>query len=280
MNNYEKIAMNDIIFEGRNKQYGAYVLRQNISKNSSIGLMITISVFTVILIIYTYNPFRKTISVGDKTEVWIQTQDITIPPQPIIKPEVQQAALPPKVNMVKDVEMKVVTDNAATAEAPITREVAAVSNTGIANVTDGVDRANTIANVETTNTSNTNVSEAINTETVIKTEMTSKILQTAAEMPSFYGGKDALMEYLRNNIKPYSSDVERGVSGKVILRFYIDTDGTVKNVEVLKDYVGGRCAEAAINAVKKMPKWKAGRQNDVAVKVYFTLPVSFDFSRN
>lgn len=279
MNNYEKIAMNDIIFEGRNKQYGAYELRQNISKNSSIGLMITITAFTVILIIYTYNPFRVTTSIADGREVWLETKDIIIPPQEIIQPK-QQATLPPKVNMVKDVEMQVVADNKTPTEAPITRDVAAESNTGVANVTDGVDRVNTITNIETTNLTNTNTTSTMSSETVIKTEMTSTVLNTAKEMPSFYGGKDALMEYLKNNIKPFSSDVEKGLSGKVILRFYIDTDGSVKNVEVLKDYIGGRCAEAAINAVKKMPKWKAGKQNDVPVKVYFTLPVTFDFTRN
>ncbi len=276
MNNYEKIAMNDIIFEGRNKQYGAYELRQNISKNSGIGLMITISVFTVILLIYTYNPFvRKTIE-PPLIEVWSTPQDITIPPQEIIQPK-QQATLPPKVNTVKDVEMQVVSDNKTPIEAPVTRDVAAVNNTGHENVTDGIDEPYTApAEITSSTSTNTEITETVaETKTSVNTIFTS-----VAIMPTYNGGKDALMEYLRKNIKPFPSDVEAGNSGKVILRFYIDTDGSVKNVEVLKDYIGGRCAEAAINAVKKMPKWKAGKQNDVPVKVYFTLPVTFDFTRN
>ena len=65
----------------------------------------------------------------------------------------------------------------------------------------------------------------------------------------------------------------------MIIRFYIDVDGSVRSPEVLKDNIGGRCAEATLNAIKKMPKWNPGRQGDRAVKVYYVLPVSFDFSK-
>jgi protein TonB len=87
------------------------------------------------------------------------------------------------------------------------------------------------------------------------------------------------MEYLQKNIRPYAADVENGGTGKVIIKFYVDVDGTVKDPKVLKDNMGGRCAEAAIAAIKKMPRWKPGMQNGTPLKVYFTLPVTFDFSR-
>ena len=112
-----------------------------------------------------------------------------------------------------------------------------------------------------------------------KTIVSNAIIEHADFMPSFNGGNAALIDYLKKNIRPFESDIQNGLSGKVFIKFYVDTDGTVRNPQVIRDNIGGRCAEAAINAIQKMPKWKPGMQNGTAVKVYFTLPVTFDFSR-
>ena len=78
-----------------------------------------------------------------------------------------------------------------------------------------------------------------------------------------------------------SASLPLGKLGKICeVGKIVDVDGTVRNPEVIKDGIGGRCGEAAISAIKKMPKWKPGLQNGTPVKVYFTLPVAFDFSHN
>jgi protein TonB len=94
-------------------------------------------------------------------------------------------------------------------------------------------------------------------------------------MPSFPGGPAELMKYLSKNINYPSLARENGLEGKVIVNFYVDTDGAIKNPTIVKDPVGGGCAEEALRVIKAMPKWSPGLQNGMPAKVYYTLPVTF-----
>jgi protein TonB len=102
-----------------------------------------------------------------------------------------------------------------------------------------------------------------------------EIFDRAEVMPGYPGGVPELMKFLQKNIRYPSLARENGLEGKVIVKFYIDTDGTVKDPVVLKDGVGGGCGDEAIRVVKAMPKWTPGSQRGKAVKVYYTLPVTF-----
>lgn len=274
MHNYQNISMNDIVFEGRNKQYGAYQLRQNINKHSGIGLIVTISAFIAMLLMYKFNPFQTKIITPTDTVIDCYLSDIK--EVNVIKetpPQQQPTTKPLKVNSINASEMKVVQDNVAPTEAPVSLVDNADKNFGTTVVTNGVDKP-TIQPVENNTPTSTTITETPSVKTVVP----DKIVNYTDEMPTYIGGKDALMKYLKDNIKPFSSDIERGISGKIVVRFYIDTDGSVKNPEVIKDEIGGRCAETAITAIKKMPKWNAGKQKGNPVKVYFTLPVTFNFT--
>ena len=105
-----------------------------------------------------------------------------------------------------------------------------------------------------------------------------EIFDRAEVMPNFPGGITELMGFLKKNILYPSLARENGLEGKVIVKFYVDTDGTVREPVVLKDGVGGGCADEAIRVIKKMPKWTPGTQRGKPVKVYYTLPVSFKLS--
>ncbi len=94
-------------------------------------------------------------------------------------------------------------------------------------------------------------------------------------MPSYVGGVPALKEYLASNLRYPSLARENGLKGKVIVKFYVDTDGSIKEPTVLKDGVGGGCADEAVRVIKSMPKWVPGIKNSKQVKVYFTLPITF-----
>ena len=128
----------------------------------------------------------------------------------------------------------------------------------------------TTASILTTNTTATT-----NTTTIIETPVKTKPVSWAEVMPSFVGGNEALIKYLKSHISMDSRDVEMGLSGKVLIQFYVDIDGSIKDAKVLKDNVGGRCAERALAVVNNMPKWNPGKQGDKAVRVYHTLPITF-----
>lgn len=117
------------------------------------------------------------------------------------------------------------------------------------------------------------VSAQENIVTSINTDST--IITRAEIMPSFPGGSPALMKYLSENIKYPPKAVENGLEGKVFVKFYIDIDGTAQNPVVIKDNVGGGCAEEALKVIKNMPKWSPGMQKGEPVKVYYILSVTF-----
>jgi protein TonB len=96
------------------------------------------------------------------------------------------------------------------------------------------------------------------------------------EMPQFPGGMPALMDYLGASIQYPEKARKDDIQGKVVVKFVVCENGTLCNEEIVRS-VGGGCDEEVIRVVKAMPNWKPGKQNGKAVKVYYTLPVSFRF---
>jgi protein TonB len=272
MTNYQELSMDDIIFEGRNKQYGAYQLRRSVDRHATIGLVLTLTLFALLALIGKVHFFEKPYHEKPIIDVVVHPSELQFPVD-IVKPKPIVHTLPPQVNTIKDMEYNVVEHTVE--PAPVKQEELVKYE------------ASTVTHIEPVVTNN--ISPAVDkpladagTGTTIENaiEKISIPVNYAEVMPSFPGGKDALTEYLKKRIVPFQSDVDKGNAGKVVIRFYVDVDGTVRNPEVLKDGIGGRCAEATINAINKMPKWSPGRQGDKPVKVYYVLPVSFDFSHS
>lgn len=94
-------------------------------------------------------------------------------------------------------------------------------------------------------------------------------------MPCYPGGTAQLLKFLKMNTRYPPKAKDNGLEGKVIVKFYIDIDGAVKDPIVLEDGVGGGCAEELIRVVKAMPKWTPGTKGGKPVKVYYTLPQTF-----
>ena len=94
------------------------------------------------------------------------------------------------------------------------------------------------------------------------------------QMPQFPGGEQALLQFLVKNINYPLNAVRQGIQGWVVLRFVVEPDGSITDVEVMKS-VDPLLDKEAIRVVKKMPKWIPGRQNGQPVRVYCSLPVGF-----
>ncbi len=276
MNSYQNLSMDEIIFENRNKNYGAFQLRQTIDKNATVGLFVTISAFIVFMLIVKNSITKKIEPIIDEHVVTIETQNIKNVIPDIPKPKIPKSITqPPKVNTTMFKDFKVVQKVTEQNTVPLQQDL---PKKPIANVVvnDGIDAP--VKPIEPTIITVSLSGPPSSPPTPVPAITT--ILPTSQILPSFPNGREALMKFLQENIHPYSSDIETGGSGKVIIRFYVDVDGTVRNPEVIKDGIGGRCGEVAISAIKKMPKWKPGLQNGTPVRVYFTLPVAFDFSHN
>lgn len=94
------------------------------------------------------------------------------------------------------------------------------------------------------------------------------------EMPEFPGGEKALLEFIAKNIRYPGTAQRLGVEGRVHLKFVIDKDGSVTNIEVLQG-IGAGCDKEAIRVLGLLPKFSPGKQRGKAVKVQMQLPVIF-----
>lgn len=101
-----------------------------------------------------------------------------------------------------------------------------------------------------------------------------KIYDIVQEPAEFPGGMAGLYKYLGENIKYPSMAKEAGIQGRVFVNFVVNKDGSISDVKILRG-IGGGCDEEAIRVVKKMPKWKPGKQQGKAVKQRYNLPVVF-----
>ena len=105
-------------------------------------------------------------------------------------------------------------------------------------------------------------------------EAAQQIFTVVEEMPEFPGGMNELLKYLAKSIKYPVIAQENGISGRVVLSFVIEKDGTLTNIEVLQA-PDRSLSEEAVRVLETSPKWEPGMQSNKAVRVKYTLPVDF-----
>jgi TonB family protein len=104
------------------------------------------------------------------------------------------------------------------------------------------------------------------------------VYNKAESSPSFVGGNEAMMTYLKDNVKYPQDALDKGDEGLVYVDFVIGKDGIVREVEVTEqtnENVEASFRSEAARVVAAMPKWTPGRQRGKAVDVKYSLPVSF-----
>jgi protein TonB len=101
-----------------------------------------------------------------------------------------------------------------------------------------------------------------------------EIFMVVEQAPEFPGGTNALYDYLRKNMKYPAICRESGITGRVIVSFTVNKDGSIVDVEVVKG-VHPQMDKEAVRVVSAMPKWKPGEQRGKPVRCKFNLPVNF-----
>lgn len=95
------------------------------------------------------------------------------------------------------------------------------------------------------------------------------------QMPSFPGGKEALMRYLHDHIRYPQQARKQHLQGTVIVNFVVEKDGSIKNIQTINAEIGGGLEQEAERIVRNMPKWHPAKQNGEKVNVLYTLPIRF-----
>ena len=247
--------LDEIVFEERNKEYGAYQLRKGYKKHVTIALtisMIILLLTVTIPLIASYMNRSRRIS-EDKT-VGLNMMDINkakeeAPPPPPPPPPPETIA-----QKVKFVAPVVVEDSADAGpvfvQDDLNTQVAAPINENEIVVAEGGG------------------------EEVIQESAPQEIFTIVEEQPTFSMGEEARQKFLSENIKYPDLARENGIQGTVYVTFVVEPDGSLSNVQVLKG-IGAGCDEEAIRVVKMMPKWTPGKQRGKNVRVKINMPIKF-----
>jgi protein TonB len=105
-------------------------------------------------------------------------------------------------------------------------------------------------------------------------EKSEEVFSSADKMPEFPGGMAAMQNYLATNVQYPLEAQEKGIQGRVICQFIINTDGTVSDVKVMRN-VDKLLEAEAIRVIENMPKWNPGIKDNKIVRVKYTLPITF-----
>lgn len=268
----------DLVFEGKNKDFGAYVIRtESTMRHNKAVLWTLIGTIIFSLLVFGYVKVSRYIEEkriaewADQVEVIIDMSQEAEEPEPeqqVLeqeKPEVLQDVL----NSIKVTELQIVEDN------EVNREDEILSQDEI----EQTNRAFGQTNVDNGQDDRTQFQTAVDEVVVEKKEENPKevkeeIHTLVEQMPQFPGGDAALMKYLSSHINYPPMAAENNVQGKVILQFVVEKDGRVGEVKIARS-VDKDLDKEAIRVVKSLPKFTPGRQNGYPVRVWYTLPVNF-----
>ncbi len=116
----------------------------------------------------------------------------------------------------------------------------------------------------------------VNTTATAQNKKTSndKVFEKVEDMPEFPGGEQAMMDFVAKNVQYPKEAMEKGISGRVLVGFIVEKDGSISETEVVKG-IGGGCDEEAVRVVKAMPKWKPGKEKGKPVRVSYMMPIFF-----
>jgi protein TonB len=265
------------VFEGKNKDFGAYVIRTESSKRHNKAVLWTLIgsiIFGLLVFGYTkanqYFEERKLIGSNEQENVLV-----VMPPkaeEPVQerleqeKPEV----LPEEVlNTIKVTELAIVEDDKVNSEDEIKtqeEQLESLHSAGSVDFDQGTDNKAVIREFK---------NEVVVEEKVEKPkEVVEEVFTVVEQMPQFPGGEQALMKYLQSHINYPPMAAENNVQGKVVVQFVVDKTGRVGEVKVVRSVDKDLDREAA-RVCKSLPKFTPGRQNGHPVSVWYTLPVFF-----
>jgi periplasmic protein TonB len=249
-------SWDDLVFENRNKEYGAYSVRKSYSQHMTQGLGISVALACLILILPKVLGLignEKLIippltDIVDETNIFTQPPVIPLPEPP--PPPVHTVVTPP-TNLPPEV-VTTATDNTIATVDELSNAMPSTEN--------GVSNVPTEASVL-----------PIEAPPAIDYD---KPFTSVQNMPQYVGGLQKMAQYFGRKMRYPSSAQRTGVEGTVFVSFVIDKEGKVTDVKVVKG-ISDDCDKEAIRVISSMDDWIPGRQNDRNVSVRMTLPIKF-----
>ena len=270
----------DMVFADKNKEFGAYQLRKSSDRRHNMAVIYTlIGLVVVFFLIFGYSKYadyqaeKAALEAKEKAEKMShalleqaeqEQEDEQPEEQKFEQPEIE---VPEEVLATVQVTQIAIVDADKVKNEVMDMETQKEDNTarGVVNQ-EGSDDADKFKAVQ----EQVVVKEP---EPEVKHEE-EKIFVAVEQRAQFPGGEAAMMKFLSNNVRYPEAAQQNDVQGKVIVNFVVEKDGSIGHVKIAKG-VDKDLDREAMRVVKKMPKWQPGKNNGVAVRSYFNLPVTF-----
>ena len=262
----------EMVFEGRNKEYGAYRLRKNAGKRNLYSL---ITIFIAALAIWGRISLVKFVESRTKSVAQTSVAELSALNQPKKKAEVKQQK---KVKLEQPEKVVERVKSSVKFTAPVIKKDDEVKPEDELKTQDELMSTKTaIGALDVKGNDDANGEVLKIKEAVAQPEPkpeVEKVFDVVEQMPSFPGGPSALMEWLSNNVKYPVVAQENGVQGRVVVSFVVERDGSITDVKVVRGVDPSLDREAS-RVVRAMPRWIPGKQNGSAVRVKYNVPVAF-----
>ena len=265
----------DLMFENRNKEYGAYVLRRQTTSRNIKSIIIVLILFALVmaymLAMNAYNEYQKAhmaqTQVTELTALAETKKEAKVERKEVVRQEKVEQVVEKVKSSIKFTAPVIKKDNEVKEEDEIDLKKVEDSKEAVGAFTvEGNDEVG---------------GEVLKAKEEIapppepeKPVEDNKVFDVVEQKPMFPGGDAALMQWLSSNIKYPVIAAENGVQGRVVCQFVVEKDGSVSGVTVVKS-IDPSLDKEAVRVIKSMPKWTPGKQNGQNVRVKYTLPVQF-----
>lgn len=267
----------DLVFADKNKEFGAYVMRQQSdSRHNKAFLFLIIGLIVLIAMLIAWSKYsdyrqeKAAIEAKMQAEKMLAAQLEQMEQEEEEEPEPEEQKIeieipevPQEVLATVQVTQIAIVDEVKNEVMEMEEQLEDNTARGVVNQ-EGSDDADKFKAVQ----------EAVIVKEPEPAPKEEEIFVAVEQQAEFPGGMAALMKWLSNNIRYPEAAQQNDVQGRVIVKFVVEKDGSVSQVQILKG-VDKDLDKEALRVVNKMPKWQAGKNNGVAVRSYFTLPVNF-----
>ena len=262
----------DLVFEGKNQAFGAYTLRKDTGKRNLKALILTVATIIAIMLIVAAkvaieNQLASRVAITDDVELskLAQKKETKVERKEPVKIEMEKQVVEKVKSSVKFTAPEIKKDNEVNPEDEIKSQ-------------DDLSKTNTAIGSFDVKGNDEEGGEVLKAQQVAVDEAPkeeeTKVFDVVEQMPSFPGGDAALMKFLSEHIKYPVVAEENGIQGRVVATFVVERDGSISDVKVIKS-VDPSLDKEAIRVLKSRPKWIPGKQNGSAVRVKYTVPVTF-----
>ena len=267
----------DMVFAGKNKEYGAYQLRKGTSGRNIKALLILVIAAALVGGFLAWKVIEQ--KQAEEQQAYMEAMELAKLQQQAKKEEKKKEQVKPKIEPKKEIPVARETQKFT---APVIKKDELVKEENQVKQMDKLDDKVAVGSEDKEGVKDRTV-EAVRSEIAVaapppppapKPEVATKVFDVVEEMPSFPGGSAALMAYLSSNTKYPVVAQENGVQGRVIVSFVVERDGSISDVKVARS-VDPSLDREAQRVVKSMPRWSPGKQNGSTVRVKYTVPVVF-----